>query len=34
MVRPDHVVVNFLFFLLEEVLENQWGPGVPSPLDE
>ena len=33
-VRSDHVVVHFLFFLLEEILKNQWGPGVPSPLDE
>lgn len=33
-VRPNHVVVHFLFLLLEEILQNQWGPSVPSPLDE
>jgi hypothetical protein len=33
-VRPNHVVVHFLFLLLEEILENQRRPGVPSRLDE
>jgi hypothetical protein len=32
--RPNHVVIRFLFLLLEEILKNQWTPGVPSRLDE
>jgi hypothetical protein len=34
LVTPNHVVVHFLFLLLEEILKNQRSPAIPLRLDE